>query len=229
MTDTALNGLLLVDKPAGITSFDIIRQLRRVLGVHKIGHAGTLDPMATGLMLMLIGSATKQADRLTKMDKRYEATITLGAASSTGDKEGELTVISDRKPQNSQIDAALLAFRGEITQVPPGYSAIKINGVPAYKRMRRGETVVIPPRKVTVYELSRQSYSHPVLKIVASVSSGTYIRTLAEDIGGHLGTGAYLSDLRRTEVGPYAIEQSALLPSITAENVNNYLMKFGES
>lgn len=200
-----MNGLLLVNKPLGITSFDVIRQLRRSTGVRKIGHAGTLDPLATGLMLMLFGTACKKAELLTKLDKRYLAQIKLGEVSTTGDREGEITSVSHAAPTEEALLGALEAFTGPIRQVPSVYSAIKIDGKEAYKRARAGETVVIPGRDVTVYENKLLKYDYPAVSIDVKVSSGTYIRTLAQDIGEALGTGAYLTGLVRTEVGEYRL------------------------
>jgi tRNA pseudouridine55 synthase len=214
-----LNGLLLVDKPVGISSFDIIRRLRRVTGFRKIGHAGTLDPAASGLMLMLFGEACKQAQQLTKLDKRYEAQITLGSNSSTGDREGTVTPVSKRQPSRAEVEAALAQLNGEISQVPPVYSAIKINGQEAYKRVRKGETVVMPARQVTVYENRLVRYEYPVVEVSCKVSSGTYIRTLAEDVGRLLGTGAYLSGLVRTEVGQWQLDKAIQLEGLEAETV----------
>jgi tRNA pseudouridine55 synthase len=222
-------GILLVDKPIGISSFDCIRALRRQTGLRKFGHAGTLDPMATGLMIILVGGATKQADRFLKQDKTYTAQLSLGHVSSTGDAEGELTAVSDRRPAQSQVAAALKTLTGQISQIPPAYSAIKINGQPAYRRIRRGEEVVIPARTVTIYTMDLDSYAYPHILLHAHVSSGTYIRTLAADIGQHLHTGAYLSALRRTSIGDYSIKQAHKLSDISAENFNNYLMKLRDS
>lgn len=203
-----MNGLLLVNKPIGITSFDVIRVLRRKTGFRKIGHAGTLDPMASGLMLMLFGTACKQAMSLTKLDKRYLADVILGANSSTGDAEGDLALVSDRQPSRGEVEAALTKLTGEIAQTPPVYSAIKINGREAYKRARAGEKVEMPSRLVTVHSLDFIKYEYPRVELAAHVSSGTYIRTLAEDLGGLLGTGAYLGGLVRTEVGGYQLEDA---------------------
>jgi tRNA pseudouridine55 synthase len=183
-------GLLLVDKPAGITSFDIIRYLRRHTDWRKIGHAGTLDPMATGLMLILLGSATKQADRLLKQDKAYAAELTLGSTSSTGDKEGELHPLSSSQPTSTAMTQALSKFRGPIMQRPPAHSAIKVDGVRSYQRARRGEAVELPPRPVTIHSLELLEYRYPQLLLDTEVSSGTYIRSLAEDLGQELGTAA---------------------------------------
>lgn len=216
---TTPSGIILVDKPARITSFDCIRQLRKQLGIKKIGHAGTLDPTATGLMIFLVGSSTKLATSFLKKDKSYNAEITLGFNSSTGDKEGDLTAISKTVPELTEIESTLPKFTGLIKQTPPVYSAIKIDGKAAYKRARSGEKVTIPEREVNIYSLELISYEYPVLKVSTHVSSGTYIRTLAEDIGKTLGTRAYLSNLRRTSIGGFAIEQAKPLKDITHEDL----------
>lgn len=208
-----MNGLLLVNKPAGITSFDCIRKLRRTTGVKKIGHAGTLDPAAHGLMLLLFGTACKQAQQFSKLDKTYVAQIELGKNSTTGDREGELTNISERQPDLDEIERTLKLFIGEITQTPSKYSAIKIDGQEAYKRARRGEEVTMPSRQVTINSIDIISYNYPYLEISTSVSSGTYIRSLAEDIGKGLGTGAYLAGLTRTSVGEYDLKNAVELDS----------------
>jgi tRNA pseudouridine55 synthase len=215
-----MNGLLLVHKPVGITSFDVIRKLRRSTGERKIGHAGTLDPLASGLMLVLFGAACKQAQTLTKLDKRYVAQVRLGATSPTGDAEGELVAVSDWVPVRAEAEAALVQLTGELEQTPPVYSAIKIDGREAYKRVRAGETVAMPARRITVYENRLVRYEYPVVELDARVSSGTYIRTLAEDLGRLLGTGAYLGGLVRTEVGPYRLDAAIVLDEATRELVS---------
>jgi tRNA pseudouridine55 synthase len=219
-----MNGLLLVNKPVGITSFDVIRRLRRVTGVRKVGHAGTLDPLASGLMLVLFGTACKQAQRLTKLDKRYGAEIRLGVTSTTGDEEGEKTVVSDRVPAAAEVEQALVRLTGEITQVPSVYSAIKINGQEAYKRVRAGETVEMPSRQVTVYQNQLVRYEYPRVELETKVSSGTYIRTLAQDLGELLGTGAYLTGLVRTEVGDYQLNEAMVLDEAEAAAVELHLL-----
>jgi tRNA pseudouridine55 synthase len=211
-----MNGLLLVNKPIGITSFDIIRTLRRASGVRKIGHAGTLDPMASGLMLLLFGSACKQAQTLSGLDKRYAAHITLGATSSTGDNEGDKLIVSARKPSDSEVESALAGFRGQIRQTPSMYSAIKINGQEAYKYARAGQAIEMPSRQVMVYESSVVRYAYPIIELNCRVSSGTYIRSLASDLGDALNTGAYLSGLVRTEVGNYRLGQALALDEFNA-------------
>lgn len=220
MHSEPINGLLLVNKPIGITSFDVIRQLRRSTGMRKIGHAGTLDPLATGLMLLLFGSACKQAERLTKLDKRYVATIKLGFESTTGDEEGDKTAISDKIPASEELQTAIEQLTGAIEQVPSAYSAIKINGQEAYKRVRAGEAVEMPKRQVTVHESRLLTYSYPVIELESYVSSGTYIRTLAEDLGRLLGSGAYLTGLVRTQVGEYALGEAVVL-----EEANEVLVR----
>ena len=205
-----------MDKPTGMSSFDVIRVLRRQTGVRKIGHAGTLDPLASGLMLLLFGTGCKQAQVLMKLDKQYEAKITLGASSITGDEEGEKIPVSDVVPTSSQIETVMQAFTGEITQIPSAYSAIKIRGKEAYKRVRAGETVAMPSRQVRIYESVLVRYAYPNVWIRVTVTSGTYIRTLAEDMGNKLGTGAYLSGLVRTQVGKYELEKALKLADIDA-------------
>lgn len=218
-----MNGLLVVNKPSGITSFDVIRRLRKITGFKKIGHTGTLDPMASGVMLLLFGTATKRAGEYSKLGKTYQAEIRLGATSLTGDAEGELTQTEGRKPRVEEVEAAIKSFVGKITQTPPAYSAIKIDGQEAYKRARRGESVEMPSRTVTVHSVTLLSYNYPIIKIEADVSSGTYIRTLAEDIGTKLGTGAYLSGLVRTRVGDYGLADAIGLDS-SAETVQKHLL-----
>jgi len=212
------DGILLVDKQPGWTSFDVVAKIRgkrraalKEAGVIptkrqlKVGHAGTLDPFATGLLIILLGDATKRSDEFLKQDKVYEATITLGQTSSTGDPEGDLTNVSHIQPSEAEVRAALAKFNGEITQTPPPFSAIKINGQRAYKLARKGQEVEIPSRQVTIYSLDLLEYEYPNLKVRTKVSSGTYIRSLAEDIGAALGTGAYCKELRRTCIGEMTI------------------------
>ena len=204
------DGMLLVDKPAGITSFGVVARVRRKLTEQlgkraKVGHTGTLDPFATGLMIIVTGKECRNAGNYSKLDKEYEATIKLGFNSSTGDPEGELTPVSDTQPTKDAVEAALKQFTGEITQRPPMFSAIKINGRRAYDLARKGEVVEMPERQVTIFSLELLDYTYPEIKIRVHVSSGTYIRTLAEDIGKVLGTGAYCSELRRTKVAQWSV------------------------
>lgn len=207
--------IIFVDKPSGMSSFGAVARVRRILTQReghkvKVGHTGTLDPFATGLLILLAGKATKKAPELTKKDKVYEATIRLGATSSTGDPEGEITETGAKLPTREEIEAVLPQFRGEIQQTPPAFSAIKVNGQRAYKLARAGKEVEIPSRTVTIYELEITSYDAPLLKIRTHVSSGTYIRTLAEDLGKALGCGAYCTELRRTKIADYDIAKLPL-------------------
>ncbi len=218
-----LSGVLLIDKPAGISSFDIIRSLRRQTGVRKIGHVGTLDPAATGLMIMLFGSATKQARHLVGLDKLYQGEITLGATSSTGDREGTITKADSRQPSRADVAGALTALTGEISQIPSAYSAIKIGGVRAYKLARKGKEFLMPPRHVTIHKLKLQAYNYPVVGIEAEVSSGTYIRSLAVDVGHKLGTGAYLSQLRRMQIGKFSVTDAYRLSDVQSATLKSQL------
>lgn len=222
-----MQGMLLVDKPAGWTSFDVVNYVRRIVATVegkkpkncKVGHTGTLDPFATGLLVLLIGKEyTKRASELSKLDKTYEVTMKLGQTSTTGDPEGEITDVKhDSVPNQVELEAALAKFRGEIMQVPPAFSAIKIDGQRAYKLARAGKEVIIEPRKVTINRLEITSYNYPEVKFIADVSSGTYIRTLSEGIGKILGTGAYTTALRRTSVSTYSVQDAVAINGLGTE------------
>ncbi len=220
------DGILLVDKPSGWSSFDVVAKVRNILRKEagkkvKVGHTGTLDPLATGLMVVVVGSYCKRASEFSKLDKTYEVTMKLGQTSSTGDEEGEKTEVSSKNPSKDKVLAALQSFEGESMQTPPIYSAIKINGQRAYKLARKGEEVAIEPRKIRVNNIELTDYNYPEIHFTTSVSSGTYIRSLVEDIGKKLETGAYMSDLRRTIVGEFKIEQ-AISPN--SQEPNKYLI-----
>jgi len=171
----------------------------------KVGHCGTLDPFATGLLILLTGKMTKKSDEFLKLDKVYEATIELGATSTTGDPEGEITKCAAKEISSEEVQEVLKKFVGEIEQTPPAYSAIKVDGQRAYKLARAGKKVEIPARKVTIHNIELLEFEFPELKIRVHCSSGTYIRTLAEDIGKALGTGAYTKELRRLKVGDWDV------------------------
>jgi tRNA pseudouridine55 synthase len=223
-----VNGILLVDKPKGWTSHDVVAKVRKTLKAEtgrkiKVGHTGTLDPMATGLLILVIGNYTKRAGEFSELDKVYEAEITLGAISATGDKEGEISKVNDEQPEKAALEAVLRRFEGEILQKPHKYSAVKINGQRAYKAARAGKTVEIEPRKVTIYGITDVEYDYPTLKFTVKVSSGTYIRSLAEDIGEALGTGAYLSALRRTTIGEFDIANAVSLDKVKSMTYRGYL------
>lgn len=225
------DGILLIDKPAGWTSFDVVAKIRGKIRAQyaikgekptkrqlKVGHAGTLDPFATGLLIILLGDATKKAGEFLKLDKTYEFTAKLGETSTTGDPEGEITQKVGDVPTKDAVLVSLERFRGEITQIPPSYSAIKIDGKRAYKLAREGKEFDIPSRQVTISRLELVSYEYPYLTCVCDVSSGTYIRSLVEDIGKALGSGAYCAELRRTRIGQYKVESSRTVGQITDLN-----------
>lgn len=186
--------------------------MRRISGIKKVGHAGTLDPQAEGLLIVLVGKEyTKKSDEFLKLDKTYEFDISLGENSTTGDVEGEKTTVSSIEPTKKQIEEALKKFVGKISQTPPQYSAIKIDGKRAYKSAREGQKVVIEPRNVNIYNLELKDYKYPKVSLSADVSSGTYIRSLAEDIGKYLGTGAYCTKIVRTKIGDYNLKDAIKL------------------
>lgn len=208
--------IILIDKPAGMSSFGVVARVRRKLKGRegkkiKVGHTGTLDPFATGLLIILAGRATKKSDEFLKKDKEYEATVFLGKTSSTGDIEGEITEASDKIPTLEEVKNACEKFVGEIEQKVPAFSAVKIGGERAYKLARKGKGVEMPTRKVTIFSLEILDYAYPELKIRTHVSSGTYIRTLGEDIGKALGTGAYLTALRRTKIADFDVKNAIKL------------------
>ncbi len=235
------NGIILVDKPTGWTSFDVVAYIRKIVvrmvrehheaepsmcpnmkpgGCRckvKVGHTGTLDPLATGLLQICIGTATKQVQSLIKQDKTYEMTAQLGSKSDTGDSEGMLTQVSDDQPSGEAVKEAVQSFVGDIEQTPPQYSAIKVNGKKAYEYARAGETVELKPRQVKVYSIDFITYEYPYFAATASVSSGTYIRTLIEDIGKTLKTGAHMTALRRTRIGEASIDNAITVEDITRE------------
>ncbi len=223
-----MDGFLLVDKPAGISSFGVVARVRRSLteaAGHKIkiGHSGTLDPAATGLMILVVGKYCKRAAEFSKLDKTYEVEVTLGATSSTGDIEGEITPKNSYRPVKKEVENALNNFVGDIAQTPPIYSAVKINGQRAYKLARAGREVKIEPRQVTIHSISKIEYKYPKLAFITEVSSGTYIRSLVEDIGAELDTGAYTSALKRTKIADYSLTDAIRLEPLDAKIVQTNL------
>jgi tRNA pseudouridine55 synthase len=219
-----MEGILLVDKPSGWTSHDVVAKIRKELTKKlgkkiKVGHAGTLDPMATGLLIILIGGYTKRAGQFLKLDKSYDCELTLGKTSTTGDGDGQISHVSDKKPPEEQIKEITHGFVGTIKQTPPVYSAIKIKGQAAYKLARAGKELKMEPRVVTVYSLKINKYEYPKLSFTTKVSSGTYIRSLASDIGTKLGTGAYLSALRRTQIDYFTIQDAIKIEPISARSI----------
>lgn len=221
-----IQDIILIDKPAGLSSFGVVARVRRRLSMGagkkvKVGHTGTLDPFATGLLILLANKATKLSNQFLKLDKWYEATICLGKTSTTGDPEGEIIEQNTEKvPTLEEVKAVVNQFVGQVTQTVPAFSAVKINGQRAYQLARRGEAVSMPTRQIEIYAIEILSYNYPELIIRTHVSSGTYIRTLGEDIGKALGVGAYLTALRRTQVGEYQIENAVKLSDFMGENNN---------
>jgi tRNA pseudouridine55 synthase len=209
-------GLLLVDKPAGLTSHDVVAIARRALGTRRVGHTGTLDPFATGLLVVCVGSATRLVEFLTGLPKRYRAGVRLGIRTTTDDPEGEIEATSDawRPLTRPDIERALEPLRGRIQQTPPRFSAKKVAGEPAHYRARRGEDVALAPIAVDVHALDVTSWNPPELELDVRCSAGTYVRTLARDLGERLGTGAYLATLRRTEVGSFKVEDALNLDGL---------------
>lgn len=209
-------------KPAGITSHDVVNIVRRVTREKRVGHGGTLDPFAEGVLIVGVGrESTKKLEQILKgVDKEYLATLKLGETTSTGDPEGEVTGMAEASKVSALTEEAvarvLKRFIGEIEQMPPAYSALKVKGVPAYKLARRGQTPALSSRKVKIKELELLEFRAPLLKIRTIVSSGTYIRSLAEDIGRALGVGAHLKELMRIRVGEFRIEDSQTLEDLQA-------------
>lgn len=266
-----MDGFLLVDKPIGLTSHDVVAKIRRILRQEisnqklvnsknklvpnskllvstspkvKVGHTGTLDPLASGLLILVVGSYTKRAQEFSKLDKTYEVELTLGATSTTGDSEGKITplrvrplepvepkksqvtslrVVPVEEPSLEEVEVVLRQFKGKIQQTPHIYSAVKVGGQRAYKLARQGKKVEIEPRQVTIYSIENIKYKYPKLRFTTGVSSGTYIRSLAEDISQKLGTGAYVSALRRTRVGRFGIKNAPGFENLSLESLEVYI------
>ena len=208
----AISGVLVVDKPVGMTSHDVVEAIRRGTNIRRAGHTGTLDPRASGVLVILIGPAVRLSEYVSASDKRYQAIIRLGSSTDTFDSEGKF-VRSDQ-PVNvteDQFETILKQFEGEIEQTPPPFSAVKVNGRPAYDMARKGEEVELAPRKITVHHLEVLEWAPPEIVVDVHCSSGTYVRSLANDIGNALGTGAYLVGLRRTKSGRFSLRDATPL------------------
>ena len=216
------DGLVIVDKPSGWTSHDVVGRVRRLAGTRKVGHAGTLDPMATGVLVLGVNRATRLLGHLMLTQKTYTATMRLGASTTTDDAEGEVVREADASHlSSSDVEAWLPRFRGEIEQVPSAVSAIKVDGQRAYARARAGESVELAARPVTIDRLDvsdvRSSGSHLDLDVEVECSSGTYVRALARDLGSCLGVGGHLTALRRTRVGPFRLDVARTLDALAEE------------
>jgi tRNA pseudouridine55 synthase len=209
-----MDGALLLDKPLGLSSNTALQRAKRLFGARKAGHAGTLDPLASGLLLVLFGEATKFAGPLLDADKEYLATLKLGERTSTGDAEGEIVERRPVEVSEAQLGAAISRFHGVIEQIPPMYSALKRGGVPLYKLARRGEEVERLPRRVTIFSIEVTRRDLPLLELRVRCSKGTYVRTLAEDLAVAMGTAAHLTALRRTGSGRFAIADAVTLDAL---------------
>ena len=203
------NGVLPIDKPLGWTSFDVVAVARRALGAKRVGHGGTLDPLATGVLPLLVGTATKFADRLHTASKVYAALVEFGSETATDDREGAVTREADPPAlSREELDAALAPFRGTLAQVPPAYAAVKVDGRRAYSRARSGETMELAARAVTIERLAIASWETPSLRLLVVCSTGTYIRSLARDVGRAVGSAAHLGGLRRLAVGALTVDDA---------------------
>ena len=218
----SLAGVLLIDKPGGMTSHDVVMRVRRILGVKKIGHTGTLDPMATGLLPLCIGGATKIARFLEGGEKEYRATIKFGVETDTYDAEGKVVAESDTSGVSEEmVLEALAQFKGKIQQIPPMYSAVKIGGTPLYKLARKGITVEREPKEVEISDIDVEEFTMPLLTMRITCSKGTYIRTLCHDLGSVVGCGAHLVALRRTRSGYFSIQDAITLDAERSEMIES--------
>ena len=218
-----LSGLIVIDKPVGPTSHDVVGRLRRLSGIRRVGHAGTLDPLASGVLLVCLGRTTRFVEYLVGMDKVYETTVRLGVSTTTYDAEGDVTAERPVAVSAEALSAALDAFRGPICQRVPPFSAVKRDGQPLYKKARRGEAIDLPEREVTIHALDLLAYEPPELTVRVAASSGTYIRSLAHDLGESLGTGGHVTALRRTAVGAFALAEAVALDALTPDNIATHL------
>ena len=217
--DKKLEGILLIDKPSGMTSHDVVDVVRRKLRMKRVGHGGTLDPMATGLLIILVGKATKLFEKLGGLDKGYEFAVKLGEKTDTGDADGKVIETCGVIPQESALIKAAENLCGNMDQIPPMYSAVKINGKKLYEYARSGIKVDVPSRKIEIKENRFISFDGRTAEFFAHVSKGTYIRKLAEDIAEAAGSPGHVTKLRRTFIGDYKIEDSIGLDEITEDKI----------
>lgn len=230
----AISGVLVVDKPVGMTSHDVVEAIRRGTGIRRAGHTGTLDPRASGVLVILVGPAVRLSEYVSASDKRYQAIIRLGSSTDTFDADGKF--VRTDQPVNvteEQFENTLKQFEGEIEQTPPPYSAVKVGGRRAYDMARQGEEVELPPRKITVHHLEVLEWAPPEVVVDVHCSSGTYVRSLANDMGNALGTGAYLVGLRRTKSGRFSLRDATplrkLQEAFTAGNWYQFLIPAAEA
>jgi tRNA pseudouridine55 synthase len=221
-----LNSLLVLDKPQGLSSHSAVHRIRKITGEERVGHAGTLDPMATGVLLILLGSAVRLSEWIVDHDKKYRATVKLGVEMDTYDATGNIVAARDVNVSEPEIRAALEAFVGKQHQVPPAHSAIQMQGKRAYKLARQGIEIEMQPRAVEIYSIANVVIENDSVTFDVHCSKGTYIRSLAHDIGAKLGTGAHLAALRRTASGDFTLEQSLTLEQVNAAVAANALEKY---
>jgi len=226
-----MKGVLLVDKPAGMTSHDVVDRVRKAAGIRRVGHTGTLDPSATGLLLICVGAATRLSEYLTGLDKVYEGYMRLGVVTDSYDMDGEV-LEENTVPEltESALQDAMEEFAGQILQTPPMVSAVKVGGQRLYKLARKGETVERKPRQVTVKEFKLIEYTPPLVKFRVRCSSGTYVRALCHEVGRLLGCGATLDSLRRTAVGRHTVDDAVAADDLkTPEDVYEHLIRMGDA
>ena len=218
-----MNGIVIVNKRSGMTSHDVVQEVRKKLGMRRVGHAGTLDPLATGVLIILLGKSTKLFDQFVKFDKAYRATLILGVTTTSADVQGEvLQKQSYEHITRKQIEEAFKNFVGEIDQVPPMVSAVKVGGVKLYQLARKGIEIERQPRKIRIDCLKLEDVSLPHVKFYLECSKGTYVRQLADDVGKMLGCGACISQIERTRVGNFCIEGAVRVEEINESHIRNW-------
>lgn len=218
-----MQGIVVLDKPNGMTSHQVVQKVRRKFNIKRVGHAGTLDPMATGVLIMLLGKSTKLFDQFMQFDKAYHATLLLGTKTDTADTEGKTIEERDyRFVTVEDLENAFSQFRGTIEQLPPMYSAVRVNGKKLYEYARAGQTVKRTPRTVTVHRLTITEFKPPYVSFYMECSKGTYVRQIAEDVGEVLGCGACISQLQRTKIGDYSIEHAVTIDELNESHIQHW-------
>lgn len=218
-----INGILIVNKPGGLTSHDVVREVRRKFKMRQVGHAGTLDPLATGVLIMLLGKTTKLFNKLVGLDKAYRATLVLGMTTDSADIEGKvIKELPYEDVTRAHVEEAFRKFTGEIDQVPPMVSAIKMHGQKLYQLARKGIEVKRQPRRIKIHCLRLEDFHPPHVRFYLECSKGTYVRQLAEDIGNDLGCGACIAQIERTRVGSFTIEEAVNVEDIDASHVRHW-------